>query len=75
MRPDLHAISLEEYQLLAMSDDGDFDVHHTLEVGGTVISIGNHRDLGPCVIGCVGPDGGFFVKLEQLPARRAGQVS
>lgn len=75
MRPELHALSLAEYQALALSDDGDFDAISTLEIGDAVISIGHHRDIGPCVIGCLGPDGGFVAELKQLPARRAGQQS
>lgn len=75
MRPELHAISLAEYQALALSDDSDFDVRETLEIGGAFISIGHHRDIGPCIIGCLGPDGGFVVELKQTSARRAGQIS
>lgn len=74
-RPKLHSISLAQYQALALSDDGDFDAQETIEVGGAFISFGRHRDIGLCIIGCVGPDGGFVAELAERSEPRAGAAS
>ncbi len=74
-RPRLHFIDLVEYQELALSDDGTFDAHETLEVCGAFISIGHHRVIGPCILACLGPDGGFVAELKNLPAPRTGDAA